>query len=95
MISRRSQRAEGLPGARPVFDSVDYIPVAIGGCAGRDGCGLPPEPTSHVLPAGEPVILACSWTHGRALPITDSAFRSGAGEICTAPSSGRFISMIR
>ena len=27
-----------------------------------------------------------------ALPITDNAFRSGAGEICTTPSSGRFIS---
>ena len=36
----------------------------------------------------------CGQTYS-ALPITDNAFRSGAGEICTAPSSGRFISRIR
>ena len=28
-------------------------------------------------------------------PITDNAFFNGAGEICTAPSSGRFISRIK
>ena len=44
----------GITRASPAFDPVHHIPVAIDGRAGRDGFGLPPEPASLVLPAGEP-----------------------------------------